>query len=151
MPQLIGVLAPTPRGSKPMTSYCAATAFGSEEATNPASESPLPPGPPGFTSSGPWYVFAVCGTRERARVICRPWGLEWSSGTFKDAHWSVGYLLVPHFFQVGFAVVRVVRGAVAEPALASAGIDVIIPASTAAAPHRAAARFFTEPPKDGGF
>ncbi len=27
-----GLLAPTPRGSKPMTSYCAATFFGREEA-----------------------------------------------------------------------------------------------------------------------
>ncbi|GAA5012809.1 hypothetical protein GCM10023335_35110 [Streptomyces siamensis] len=43
--------------------------------------------------------------------------------------------------------VWVVRGAVAEPALASAGIDVIIPATTAAAPHRAAARFFIRPPR----
>lgn len=66
---IAGLLLPTPRGSKPMTSYCAATALGSAEATNPASVSPLPPGPPGFTSSGPWYVFAVCGTRDRARVI----------------------------------------------------------------------------------
>ena len=37
--------------------------------------SPLPPGPPGLTSSGPWYFFAVCGTRDSARVICRPRGL----------------------------------------------------------------------------
>ncbi len=85
-----GSLAPTPRGSKPMTSYWAATFFGSAAATNPASFSPLPPGPPGFTSRGPWYVFAVCGTRERASVIVRPAGSEWSSGTFTDAHWSVG-------------------------------------------------------------
>lgn len=48
-----GKLAPTPRGSKPMTSYCAATALGSVEATNPAIVIPLPPGPPGLTRSGP--------------------------------------------------------------------------------------------------
>ncbi len=49
-----GSLRPTPRGSKPITSYWAATSSGSEDATNPASVRPLPPGPPGLTSSGPW-------------------------------------------------------------------------------------------------
>ncbi|HEU5025089.1 MAG TPA: hypothetical protein VFV01_09245 [Spirillospora sp.] len=73
-----------------MTSYWAATFAGSEEATNSASVSPLPPGPPGFTSRGPWYVSAVCGTRDNASVICLPRGRAWSSGTFRDAHWSVG-------------------------------------------------------------
>jgi hypothetical protein len=73
-----------------MTSYCAATFFGSEDATKPARVRPLPPGPPGLTSRGPWYVFAVCGTRERARVIFLPFGFPWSSGTFREAHWSFG-------------------------------------------------------------
>jgi hypothetical protein len=73
-----------------MTSYCEATDSGSEDATNPASDRPLPPGPPGLTSSGPWLFFAVCCTRESASVICRPCGLSWSSGTFSDAHCSVG-------------------------------------------------------------
>lgn len=85
-----GLLRPTPRGSKPMTSYRAATFFGSAEATNPARVSPLPPGPPGLTSSGPWEAAAVCGTRDRASVIWRPAGFAWSSGTFSDAHSSVG-------------------------------------------------------------
>lgn len=85
-----GVLFPTPRGSKPITSYWAATFFGSEDATNPAIDRPLPPGPPGLTSSGPWKVFAVCGTRDRASVIRRPDGRLWSSGVLTFAHWSVG-------------------------------------------------------------
>ncbi len=85
-----GRLSPTPRGSKPTTSYSAATRFGSDAATNPASVSPLPPGPPGFTSSGPWYFFAVCGMRDSASVMVRPEGSAWSSGTSTDAHWSVG-------------------------------------------------------------
>lgn len=57
-----------------MTSYCAATFFGSEPATNAARPVPLPPGPPGLTSSGPWYVFEVCGTRDSASVIFFPPG-----------------------------------------------------------------------------
>lgn len=67
-----GVLLPTPRGSKPMTSYCAATAAGSEEATTPASVSPLPPGPPGLTTSGPWcdvVLQAVQATDGRAAAV----------------------------------------------------------------------------------
>lgn len=71
---IAGSLFPTPRGSKPITSYCAAIGFGSEDATNPAMERPLPPGPPGLTNRGPWKVSEVCGIRERARVICRPDG-----------------------------------------------------------------------------
>jgi hypothetical protein len=73
-----------------MTSYWDATALGSEDATKPARVRPLPPGPPGLTSSGPWYFFAVCGTRDRASVICSPCGFAWSSGTLRDEHWSVG-------------------------------------------------------------
>lgn len=69
-----GLLLPTPRGSKPTTSYWAATLFGSSRATKPASDRPLPPGPPGFTRSGPCDVFAVCRTRDRASVICSPPG-----------------------------------------------------------------------------
>ncbi|MGX1493555.1 hypothetical protein RKD41_005814 [Streptomyces tendae] len=48
-----GRLRPTPRGSKPTMSYWAATFLGRAEATKPARASPLPPGPPGLTSSGP--------------------------------------------------------------------------------------------------
>ncbi len=108
--------------------------------------SPLPPGPPGLTSSGPWYFFAVCGTRDRASVIFLPRGSAWFSGTFREAHWRVGYALVAHFFQESFAT-----GAAAEPPLASAGTAVTIPASTAAAPHRAVARFFIcQVSQDGG-
>lgn len=69
-----GELFPTPRGSNPITSYCAAVSFGSEAATKPAIASPLPPGPPGLTSRGPCEVFAVCGIRDRARVMLRPDG-----------------------------------------------------------------------------
>src|SRR5215210_2482147 len=133
-----GLLSPTPRGSKPMTSYWAATALGSEDATKPASVRPLPPGPPGLTSSGPWYFVAVCGTRDRARVIFRPCGLAWSSGTFTDAHWRVGESSVPHFFQVTF----VAWTAFADCAvLAPAGTAVSVPASTTVAPHSTAALF----------
>ncbi len=85
-----GSLLPTPRGSKPITSYCAATSLGRAEATNPASARPLPPGPPGLTSRGPWEVLAVWGTRVSASVIVRPAGRSWSRGTLRDAHWSVG-------------------------------------------------------------
>jgi hypothetical protein len=70
----VGLLLPTPRGSKPMTSYRAETAAGSDLATNPASASPLPPGPPGLTSNGPRDFLAVCRTRDSARVIFRPSG-----------------------------------------------------------------------------
>jgi hypothetical protein len=69
-----GRLAPTPRGSNPMTSYCAATFAGSEDATNEARPSPLPPGPPGLTRSGPWECAAVWRTRESASVTVRPPG-----------------------------------------------------------------------------
>ncbi len=73
-----------------MTSYRAATLFGNDEATNPASVRPLPPGPPGLTSSGPCEARAVCGTRDSAMVIRRPDGSAWFSGTVRDAHWSLG-------------------------------------------------------------
>ncbi len=137
-----GLLLPTPRGSKPMTSYCAATSLGSVLATNPARVRPLPPGPPGLTSSGPWNFVAVCGTRESASVIFRPCGFAWSSGTLREAHWSVGYVVVPQFFQLSFG---------AEwGAEASAGTAVNDPAKTTAAPHSTAARFLIESSQDGG-
>src|SRR4051794_36368398 len=60
-----GLLAPTPRGSKPIQSYAAPAAFGTNEPIT-ASPRPAPPGPPGLTSMTPWYLLSgtVCFTRE---------------------------------------------------------------------------------------
>ncbi len=141
-----GVLVPTPRGSKPITSYWAATFFGSDEATNPAMDRPLPPGPPGLTSSGPWDFFAVCGTRDRASVIWRPEGRRWSSGARTFAHWSLGELSVGQSVHFSFGA----GGALAAVAAAGPGAAVSRPATVAPTATRIPARFVMGPPGVAG-
>jgi hypothetical protein len=72
-----GLLAPTPRGSKPIQSYAAPAPFGTSE---PITDRPRPdpPGPPGLTSMTPWYCFAGTVCRIRETAICRvpPAGLR---------------------------------------------------------------------------
>lgn len=140
-----GSLLPTPRGSKPITSYWAATSLGRAEAMYPARLRPLPPGPPGLTSSGPWEVGPVWGTRVRARVIWRPSGRAWSRGTLRDAHCSVGYRGVVQPVQRSAACAGACAGACAAGSAGAAGAAVTGLASAAATVEidsRTAARFF---------
>ncbi len=120
------------------------TDFGSEPATKPAIDRPLPPGPPGLTSSGPWNVFAVCGIRDRASVTCRPDGSSWSSGARTDAHWSVGYDGVEQPVHLTGAA------RIAPPsALAGDGAAVTRPATVAPTANSIPERFVIWPPVVG--
>ena len=57
-------------------SYSLATLGGRLCATSGASDSPLPPGPPGLTSMMPccWLAGAVAGIMSSARLMCLPPG-----------------------------------------------------------------------------
>src|SRR5690606_17555593 len=84
---------------------------------------------------------------DSARVMVRPSGSAWLSGTSTEAHCSVGYLSVPHAFQAG-AATRKPRSVSEGPASA---VPAVRPpaAMTTAAPHSAAA-FLTGPPRRAG-
>jgi hypothetical protein len=76
-PQLIGSDAPTPRGSQPMMSNRALRLSGKPIAVSRANCTPDEPGPPGFTRIVPIRLDGcLAGSRNRASVICLPFGSE---------------------------------------------------------------------------
>ncbi len=74
-PQVIGLLAPTPRGSKPMRSYWSRTSLGIASFISRGRSRPEPPGPPGLNSMAPCRLagFSLF-SRDMARSIVRPSG-----------------------------------------------------------------------------
>jgi len=78
---------PTPRGSKPTTSYAPSTAGLNTRFTESMKATPEPPGPPGFVTSEPMRLsWSAAGRRFTAREIVAPVGSLWSIGTSTRAH-----------------------------------------------------------------
>ncbi len=74
-PQVIGLEAPTPRGSKPIRSYWSRTSLGISSFIISGRSSPEPPGPPGLSSMAPCRAagFSLF-IRDIARSIVAPRG-----------------------------------------------------------------------------
>ena len=85
----IGLLRPTPRGSKPTRSNRSRSAAGMVDAIPVRKDTPGAPGPPGLNTSEPmrWR-----GSRARFRITARsmvgPAGAAGSSGTVSVPHWN---------------------------------------------------------------
>ena len=85
MPQLTGVLAPTPRRVPRHDVEPVEERGRTRRSPLCTSSMPEPPGPPGFVSSTPIRV-PPAGWRARPSVMCAPPGRDQSSGTDSVAH-----------------------------------------------------------------